>query len=556
MSAIRGVWAPYLRRYAPVRWGLLRSVLLLMAQSGLVALIAFFVKAIFDGILHQKPFGQLLPPSLAILACVFLGGFLARTARQNILRITKIVIANLRAELLDHAWRQTHVSADERTRLHSLIVHDTERVDVMSNALVSIALPAGLTASILVAALLAYAPLLLVAVLCVAPLSFAVSRILGRMLKRETAQFHDAFESFSQGVLTSLRRMPLTRALGAEQLEAAQRAGQIETLRQVSGDMSLTATTYNIAQNSVTALASLATLLAGGAAVLWGHMSLGALAAAYVIVTQLGGALNGLWNSVPHVISGHRSLVEIDAVLSRPGHHAAGGKAIHTLQGQVEFRDLSFSYDDAPLLTGLNLRLARGGQAAIMGANGAGKSTLVQLLLGFYPARGGAVLIDGAPVGELSLGHLRRQIGVVLQEPLLFDGTVTENIAYGRPGTERAAIEAAATLTGADRFIRALPQGYDTWLGAGGAVLSGGQCQLLAVTRALLGEPKLLVLDEPSNHLDSDTAQALCRTLKTLPFSPTILLITHDAAVARNFPRVLALRQGRLVEQDAPESVP
>lgn len=556
MSAIRGVWAPYLQRYAPVRWGLLRSVLLLMAQSGLVASIAFFVKAIFDGILHQKPFGQLLPPSLAILACVFLGGFLARTARQSILRITKIVIANLRAELLDHAWRQTHVSADERTRLHSLIVHDTERVDVMSNTLVSIALPAGLTASILVAALLAYAPLLLVAVLCVAPLSFAVSRILGRMLKRETAQFHDAFEAFSQGVLTSLRRMPLTRALGAEQLEAAQRAGQIETLRQVSGDMSLTATTYNIAQNSVTALASLATLLAGGAAVLWGHMSLGALAAAYVIVTQLGGALNGLWNSVPHVISGHRSLVEIDAILSRPGHHAAGGKAIHTLQGQVEFRDLSFSYDDAPLLTGLDLHLAPGGQAAIMGANGAGKSTLVQLLLGFYPARGGAVLIDGAPVGELSLGHLRRQIGVVLQEPLLFDGTVTENIAYGRPGTKRAAIEAAAMLTGADRFIRALPQGYDTRLGAGGAVLSGGQCQLLAVTRALLGEPKLLVLDEPSNHLDGDTAQALCRTLKTLPFRPTILLITHDAAVARNFPRVLNLRHGRLLEQDAPESVP
>jgi ATP-binding cassette, subfamily B, bacterial len=544
----RSAWLAYLRRYRGFRRTVALSVVLLTAQSMLYASLAFFVKWIFDDILMHRPFVTLAAPGGAILAVVALSGLLSRIARQRILRATKLVVGTLRRELLAKAYDLANdfAAAPDATRLHSLIVLDTERVDVMSNAAVTIALPALLTGSVLCVAMLLLAPELLLVALCVGSLSLAVNRYLGTGLRKWTEHFNAAFESFSQGILAALRRMQLTRALGAAPVEIAHRVRQIDTLRTVSAGMAMSATTYNIAQTYVTALVTLSILLVGGGAVMSGRLSLSVLAAAYVIVSQLGATLGNLWNAVPPIVAGHRSLIDIGDLLSRPGAGPRDGTVERTLTGAVQLDRCRFAYGDRPVLTDVSLEVAAGECVVIMGANGAGKSTLALLLLGFYTCQSGRILVDGTPLNTLSPNHFRRQIGVVLHEQYLFAGTVAENITYGRENAAQSEIEAASTWTGAHTFIRALPEGYDTVIGAEGAILSGGQSQLIALTRALLGCPKLLILDEPTNHLDRETATSLCTTLQGLPFRPTILLITHDPQIAGAFKRVCWLQDGTL----------
>jgi ABC-type bacteriocin/lantibiotic exporter with double-glycine peptidase domain len=524
------------------------SVSLLTIQSILNASMAFVVKSVFDDILSKKSVSSLVTPCVAILLIVTCAGLCSRVARQQVLRATKIVIAGLRRELLakSYALGNFFAAPPDRAKLHSLIVLDTERIDVMSSAIGSVALPAFLTVTLLCAALLWLAPRLLLVVLLVGSISIVVNHYVGGNMRRWVERFNLAFERFSQGVLAALQRMELTRSMGMERTDGQRRAEEIEALRTTSGSMALSATTYNVAQTYVTALITLSILLAGGEDVISGRMSLSTLAAAYVIVSQLGSALGNLWNAVPQIIAGHKSLLDVDQTLCREDVVPRGGVLEKAFEGVVEFRNVCFAYGAQPVLVNINLRIAKGEHAVIMGANGAGKSTLALLLLGVYACQQGEVLLDNTPLETLSLENFRSQIGVVLQEQYLFPGTVAENILFGRSNINFSDLVSAAVLTGADSFIRALPDGYNTMIGSGGTVLSGGQSQLVALTRAIAGKPKLLILDEPTNHLDRETALELCRVLQQLPFSPTMLLITHDAETASAFSRLVWLQDGRV----------
>src|SRR3954447_11214852 len=185
---------------------------------------------------------------------------------------------------------------------------------------------------------------------------------------------------------------------------------------------------------------------------------------------------------------------------------------------------------------------------ALVGPNGAGKSTIVNLMLGLYRPDEGAVLADGVAFDGVDIHSLRRRIGVVLQDPPLFPGTVRDNIAFGEPDATDEAVSRAATAATAARFIEELPLGYDTPVGDEGELLSGGQRQRIAIARALLREPRLVILDEPSTSLDRHATDALLQNLRSLPEAPAVLLVTHDDVVARTAERTIAIRDGRIVE--------
>jgi ATP-binding cassette subfamily B protein len=241
------------------------------------------------------------------------------------------------------------------------------------------------------------------------------------------------------------------------------------------------------------------------------------------------------------------SLARLDMLLAAEEREPYGGRAPLAFRGKVEFERVSFSYGGPAVLHGIDLTVERGERVAVTGPNGAGKSTLAALLLGLYRPERGRVLADGVPFDELDLRALRRQIGVVMQDPLLFPGSIRENIAYGRPDLGDAAIRVAAGRAAATAFIEALPEGYDTQVGDEGVRLSGGQRQRIALARALLSEPALLVLDEPTTHLDEAAIAALIESLEELPTAPTILLVTHDPDVAAHAERIVHLRDGGIV---------
>jgi subfamily B ATP-binding cassette protein MsbA len=225
---------------------------------------------------------------------------------------------------------------------------------------------------------------------------------------------------------------------------------------------------------------------------------------------------------------------------------------LENVTGRVEFRDVHFAYEDErtlPVLRGVNINARSGEVIALVGPSGAGKSTLVSLIPRFYDVTSGAILVDGKNVGDVRLKDLRGAIGLVPQETTLFAGTIRENIAYGKlDGTDEEVV-GAARAAHAHEFISEFPQGYDTIVGERGVKLSGGQRQRVAIARALLKNPAILILDEATSSLDSESEQLVQDALETLMRGRTTFVIAHRLSTVRRADRIVVLDQGRIIEE-------
>jgi ATP-binding cassette subfamily B protein len=248
-----------------------------------------------------------------------------------------------------------------------------------------------------------------------------------------------------------------------------------------------------------------------------------------------------------------RSMASVERVinlLETPVTIGYGGKALApaAVRGEISFEGVEFAYAEAPTLSGISLRIEAGSSVAFVGSTGGGKSSLVKLLLRFYEPQRGQIRIDDQPIGELALQDLRRLIGYVAQDSFLADATVAQNIAYGFPEATRADVIQAARAAEAHEFISALPQGYDTEVGERGQTLSGGQRQRIALARAIVRDPRILILDEATSAVDNETEALIQRSLQKLVVGRTSLIIAHRLSTVRHARRIHVLDQGRIVE--------
>jgi ATP-binding cassette subfamily B protein len=226
------------------------------------------------------------------------------------------------------------------------------------------------------------------------------------------------------------------------------------------------------------------------------------------------------------------------------------------VRGAVRFDAVRFGYGDGPdVLGGLDLDIAPGETHAIVGSTGAGKSTVVKLLLRLYEPRAGRITVDGEPIEDLTFASLRGAIGFVSQDVFLFQGTVRENLTYGRPEASDEEVVRAASLAEAHAFISALPDGYDTVVGERGQRLSGGQRQRLTLARAILRDPAVLVLDEATSAVDNETEAAIQRSLDAVSADRTTIVIAHRLSTIRNVDRIYVLREGEVTEQGSHEEL-
>jgi len=553
----RAAWRGLTACFRDDRWTLLLYVVVASAQSLLVLPSLWLVRMVFDVAIPSGRIELLLWIGAGLLAFRLLNSAILLGLRALILRIIKRAMAALRSDLLRTLYGLSweFYANSDTSRLHTRIVQDSERVDAMSNALLSVLMPAVFSGLSLALVLLWLNWWLLLLATSVLPLAWLAGSLTGRFVKRRVLTFQRAYEAYSRGVQFVLRYLDLTRLVGFEAGELDRQSGLVQALRRDSEAMAMSYAVHNQVQANVTGLAGLVILIAGGTAIAQHSMSLGAFLAFYVAAGMLNGFVERIGNTLPDLIAGNESLMTLLRLrASGPPEPYHGTRRIG-FGGRIALRHVGFGFAGRTVLREVSLEIEADANIAITGPNGAGKTTILLLIVGFCRPQSGAVLAEDVPYDALDLPALRRGIGVVMQRPLLFAGSIAENIGYGHADISRADIIAAARLALAHDFVAALPNGYDTEIGEAGARLSGGEIQRLAIARALVGRPRLLILDEPTNHIDADTVARLMRGLIEQPGRPAILTISHDDEVVRWASRIYRLDQGVLTpaSQGAPQ---
>jgi ATP-binding cassette, subfamily B, bacterial len=300
------------------------------------------------------------------------------------------------------------------------------------------------------------------------------------------------------------------------------------------------------------------TLVFGGLRVLDGAMEVGAYSFLVYITQRLLWPLTRLGETLDLYQRAMASTNRIMNLLDTPIEAHPGDRPLRpgAVRGGVEMRGVTFGYRDRePVLKDFSLRIAPGETVAVVGPTGAGKSTLAKLLLRLYEVDGGSITLDDVDVREIRLRDLRRAVGLVSQDVFLFHGSVRENIAYGSFDADAAKVEEAARLAEAHAFIEALPQGYDTVVGERGQRLSGGQRQRLAIARAILKDPPILVLDEATSAVDNETEAAIQRSLEHITRGRTTVAIAHRLSTVRHADRIYVMEGGTIVEEGTHEAL-
>jgi len=301
-----------------------------------------------------------------------------------------------------------------------------------------------------------------------------------------------------------------------------------------------------------------ATLYFGGIQTANGQLAVGTYSVLVFITQRLLWPLTNLGQTLDQYQRAMASTNRVMNLLDTPIAIQTGTLRLpeHSVQGEVRFEAVTFAYNSGhPVIENLSLEIGAGKTIAIVGSTGSGKSTLVKLLLRFYEIGQGRITVDGQNIQDLNLRDLRRCMGLVSQDVFLFHGTVAENIAYGSFGASPEEIIHAAKLAEAHEFILRLPHGYDTIVGERGQKLSGGQRQRLAIARALLKDPPILILDEATSAVDNETEAAIQRSLEYITQNRTTIAIAHRLSTIRHSDRIYVMEYGKLVEQGKHEEL-
>ena len=382
--------------------------------------------------------------------------------------------------------------------------------------------------------------------------SVATKLVTARTLKLAAAR-QAALGDLTGRVEEAYSGRAVIKAFGREEASLAEVVEAAERLAETSGDADFVTNAIAPAIRLLMRLCQVTIGLLAGGMLVMGQISVGVFQAFFQYVmqasepfTQLALTVNMLQGALA---AAERvfSFLDEDEVVPDPAVPAELPEAV---EGRVAFEHVRFGYaPDRPLMRDVSLVAEPGQKVAIVGATGAGKTTLINLLMRFYEVDGGRITLDGVDTRDLTRAELRRQFGMVLQDAWLFEGTIAENIAYGKPGASREEVEAAARAAHVDFFVRTLPHGYDTMLSNDAENISQGQRQLLTIARAMLTDPAILILDEATSSVDTRTEQAIVRAMEAIMENRTSFVIAHRLSTIVDADLILVMEKGTIIEQ-------
>lgn len=519
------------------------------------------IQVIIDKVISQRSLDTLQVLGIGLVIVTVLEGILGSLRTFLFTETTNRIDQRLGAEVIDHLLRLPLGYFDKRpvgelgTRVAEL---EKIRSFLTGTALTTILDAAFSVIYIVVMAL--YSWLLTIVALAVLPIQIGLT-VLGAPLFRR--QFRQAAEENAKTQSHLVEVLTGIQTVKAQNVEIVSRWKWQEFYsRYISRTFEKTITGTALTQTSqvLQKLSQLLVLWVGAALVLNGELTLGQLIAFRIIsgyVTQPLLRLSSIWQNIQELKVSFERLADVIDTPIESNETDQSKIPLPSIEGAIIFENVSFSFkkDQLPVIRNVSLSINKGDFVGIVGQSGSGKSTLMKLLPRLYSPTSGKIIVDDYDIDKVELYSLRRQIGIVPQDPLLFSGTVAENIALTKPDADSEEIVKAAKLACAHEFIMELPQGYSTPVGERGGALSGGQRQRVAIARTLLGNPKLLVMDEATSALDYETERKVCDNLLDNLCDCTVFFITHRLSTIKRANRIIMLHQGAVVEEGTHDSL-
>ncbi len=499
----------------------------------------------------NDPQDRLLVP-LQVIGLTVLRGLGAFAGVYFLSRVAFSVIHNLRVQVFNHMTRLPSMAFDNQSSGHlvSIITYNINGVTAAATDAIKILLREGLTVVALLGYLFYTDWKLTLIFLLVAPLIGSLVTKVGKRMRRLSTNVQNTVGDITQVSSEMINGYRIMRSFGGEAYEQQRFAAASKKNYQQNMKIVVTA-----AANTPLIQLIVAFAIAGLIYLALNVMELSDPAAFVAYMTAVGAMLQPmrrLGEVAPIILKGVAAADSVFNLLDQAPEPDQGTRELARAKGQVSFQNLSFRYphSERPALNGINLEVNAGEVIALVGRSGSGKSTLVNLLGRFYDYEQGRILIDGLPLTDLRLANLRQQIALVNQHVTLFDDTVAGNIAYGSlADRDMDAVRRAADLAHATEFIERLPEGFDTYIGEGGARLSGGQRQRLAIARAILKDAPILILDEATSALDNESEHYIQAALEKVMRGRTTFVVAHRLSTIERADRIIVMADGYIVEQ-------
>ncbi|MFW2405912.1 MAG: ABC transporter transmembrane domain-containing protein [Gammaproteobacteria bacterium] len=552
LGPLRALW-PFIR---PYRGTLVVALVTLLIASSALLVVPLAVRDVIDSGFSAADAERVDQYFYYLLGVVLLLGVFGAARQYFVTWLGERVVADVRDKVYHHVIRMdpAFFEVTKIGEILSRLTADTTLIQSISGVGISIILRSSIQFIGALVLLGMTSPRLMGYIVIIMPAVLVPIILIGRWVRRLSRESQDKIADASGLATETLTAAQTVQAFTAEESESARFSESIRISFEVAVSRVRARAAFSMVATTGLFAALIIVLWIGARAVLNGEMTggeLGQFVLYATFVAMSAAMLSEVWGELQRAAGAMERLLEL---LNAEPNIKAPAKPValpDTRDGRVRFEDVSFSYPSRPdtlAMDGFTLDVAAGEKIAFVGPSGAGKSTTFQLLMRFYDPQAGRILVDGVDIAAAMPQDVRGRIGIVPQETVIFGASARDNIRFGRPDATDDEVETAARAAAADPFIRALPEGYDTYLGERGTRLSGGQKQRIAIARAILKDAPILLLDEATSSLDAESERLVQEALEFLEKDRTTIVIAHRLATVLEADRIVVMNEGRIVD--------